>query len=134
VSLGSAAENIEAAVDYMRETRGAKVGSIHPNVFRPFPEAAHHDMTLLSVRHWAVGTVHQLDVAAVLGDMQLTLGAVETDVQRLIGRVFVEDRNPETSRQLLPHVGREQFGFGKVIFVPAAVSSPGARWRFMSAI
>src|SRR5947207_3097306 len=40
VSLGSAAENIEAAVDYMRETRGAKVGSIHPNVFRPFPEAA----------------------------------------------------------------------------------------------
>ena len=40
VSLGSAAENIEAAVDYMRRTRGAKVGSIHPNVFRPFPEAA----------------------------------------------------------------------------------------------
>ena len=40
VSLGSAAENIEAAVDYMRERRGAKVGSIHLNVIRPFPEAA----------------------------------------------------------------------------------------------
>jgi pyruvate-ferredoxin/flavodoxin oxidoreductase len=40
VSLGSAAENIEAAVDYLRERRGAKVGSIHPNVFRPFPDAA----------------------------------------------------------------------------------------------
>ena len=40
VSLGSAAENIEAAVDYMREQWGAKVGSIHPNVFRPFPDAA----------------------------------------------------------------------------------------------
>ena len=40
VSLGSAAENIEAAVDYMREHWGVKVGSIHPNVFRPFPEAA----------------------------------------------------------------------------------------------
>jgi pyruvate-ferredoxin/flavodoxin oxidoreductase len=40
VSLGSAAENIEAAVDYLREKRGVKVGSIHPNVFRPFPEAA----------------------------------------------------------------------------------------------
>ena len=40
VSLGSAAENIEAAVDYLREQRGAKVGSIHLNVFRPFPEAA----------------------------------------------------------------------------------------------
>src|SRR3984885_2635735 len=39
VSLGSAAENIEAAVDYLRETRGVKVGSIHVNVIRPFPEA-----------------------------------------------------------------------------------------------
>jgi pyruvate-ferredoxin/flavodoxin oxidoreductase len=40
VSLGSAAENIEAAVDYLRGLTGAKVGSIHLNVFRPFPEAA----------------------------------------------------------------------------------------------
>jgi pyruvate-ferredoxin/flavodoxin oxidoreductase len=40
VSLGSAAENIEAAVDYLRETRGITVGSIHVNVIRPFPEAA----------------------------------------------------------------------------------------------
>ena len=40
VSLGSAAENIEAAVDYLRQHRGAKVGSIHLNVIRPFPEAA----------------------------------------------------------------------------------------------
>jgi len=40
VSLGSAAENIEAGVDYLRERRGAAVGSIHLNVIRPFPEAA----------------------------------------------------------------------------------------------
>ncbi len=40
VALGSAAENIEAAVDYLRQTRGVKVGSIHINVIRPFPEAA----------------------------------------------------------------------------------------------
>jgi len=40
VSLGSAAENIEAAVDYLRATRNASVGSIHINVIRPFPEAA----------------------------------------------------------------------------------------------
>jgi pyruvate-ferredoxin/flavodoxin oxidoreductase len=40
VSLGSAAENIEAAVDFMREKHGASVGSIHVNVIRPFPEAA----------------------------------------------------------------------------------------------
>jgi len=40
VSLGSAAENIEAACDYIAETRGEKVGSIHLNVIRPFPEEA----------------------------------------------------------------------------------------------
>jgi pyruvate-ferredoxin/flavodoxin oxidoreductase len=40
VSLGSAAENIEAGVDYLREHRNAKVGSIHLNVIRPFPETA----------------------------------------------------------------------------------------------
>ena len=40
VSLGSAAENIEAAVDYLRARENAPVGSIHINVFRPFPEAA----------------------------------------------------------------------------------------------
>ena len=40
VSLGSAADNIEAACDYLREQRNAKVGSIHINVIRPFPEVA----------------------------------------------------------------------------------------------
>ena len=40
LSLGSAAENCEAAVDHLRSTRGAKVGSVHLNVFRPFPERA----------------------------------------------------------------------------------------------
>jgi pyruvate-ferredoxin/flavodoxin oxidoreductase len=40
VSLGSAAENIEAGVDYLRERRNAKVGSVHLSVIRPFPEAA----------------------------------------------------------------------------------------------
>jgi pyruvate-ferredoxin/flavodoxin oxidoreductase len=39
VSLGSAAENIEAAVDYLRQTRNSSVGSVHVNVIRPFPEA-----------------------------------------------------------------------------------------------
>src|SRR5258705_724506 len=40
VSLGCAAENIEEACDYLRDQRNAKVGSIHVNVIRPFPEAA----------------------------------------------------------------------------------------------
>jgi pyruvate-ferredoxin/flavodoxin oxidoreductase len=41
VSLGSAAENIEAAVDHLRANdETAAVGSIHINVLRPFPQAA----------------------------------------------------------------------------------------------
>ncbi|MCA9001043.1 MAG: 2-oxoacid:acceptor oxidoreductase family protein, partial [Planctomycetes bacterium] len=40
VSMGSAAENIEAAVDHMREHDGVQVGSIHVNVLRPFPTEA----------------------------------------------------------------------------------------------
>ena len=40
VSLGSAAENVEAAVDHLRATRGSSVGSVHVNCIRPFPEAA----------------------------------------------------------------------------------------------
>lgn len=40
LTLGSAAENIEAAVDLLRDEEGAKVGSLHLNVLRPFPERA----------------------------------------------------------------------------------------------
>ncbi|HEY3862684.1 MAG TPA: 2-oxoacid:acceptor oxidoreductase family protein [Verrucomicrobiae bacterium] len=40
VSLGCAADNIEAGCDYLREQRNVPVGSIHINVLRPFPEAA----------------------------------------------------------------------------------------------
>ncbi|MCS1408189.1 MAG: Pyruvate synthase [Verrucomicrobia subdivision 3 bacterium] len=40
ISLGCAAENVDGAVDYLREKRDAKVGSIHINVLRPFPESA----------------------------------------------------------------------------------------------
>jgi pyruvate-ferredoxin/flavodoxin oxidoreductase len=39
VALGSAAENIEAGVDYIQQRDGAKVGVVHINVLRPFPEA-----------------------------------------------------------------------------------------------
>ena len=40
VSLGSAAENIEAAIDYIEQEHGERVGSIHINVIRPFPADA----------------------------------------------------------------------------------------------
>jgi len=40
VSLGSSAENIEAVVDHISNTRKDNVGIIHVNVLRPFPEKA----------------------------------------------------------------------------------------------
>jgi len=40
VALGSAVENIEAVIDYLKSTRGIDVGVIHVNVLRPFPENA----------------------------------------------------------------------------------------------
>ena len=40
VALGSAAENMEAASDYVQETRGQRFGVLHVNCLRPFPENA----------------------------------------------------------------------------------------------
>ena len=40
VALGSGAENCEAGVDYIQEKHGEKVGVVHINVIRPFPEKA----------------------------------------------------------------------------------------------
>ena len=40
ISLGSSSENIEAASDYLLKTRNEKVGVIHINVVRTFPEKA----------------------------------------------------------------------------------------------
>lgn len=37
LSLGSSAENIEAACTYLQKTRGISVGCLHLNVLRPFP-------------------------------------------------------------------------------------------------
>lgn len=40
ITLGSSAENIEAAIDYIRDNFGEEVGVVHVNVILPFPEAA----------------------------------------------------------------------------------------------
>ncbi len=40
LALGSSAENIEAAVDYIQKKHNEKVGVLHLNVIRPFPERA----------------------------------------------------------------------------------------------
>ena len=37
VALGSLAESAEAVADYLRRSRGIRVGVVHPTAFRPFP-------------------------------------------------------------------------------------------------
>ncbi|PHS17466.1 MAG: oxidoreductase [Blastopirellula sp.] len=40
VCLGSAAQNVEASLDYLKDTRGVDAGVLHINVLRPFPDNA----------------------------------------------------------------------------------------------
>jgi pyruvate-ferredoxin/flavodoxin oxidoreductase len=37
VAMGSTAESAEVVVDHLRDTRGWRVGVVHPTAFRPFP-------------------------------------------------------------------------------------------------
>src|SRR5258706_47143 len=74
VSLGSAAENIEAAVDYLRERRDAKVGSIHLTVFRPLPETPSLlPETSVAVRFHSIGGWGAIttgkNLGAIIGDL-----------------------------------------------------------------
>jgi pyruvate-ferredoxin/flavodoxin oxidoreductase len=59
VAIGSTAETAEVVVDHLRETRGWRVGVVHPTAFRPFPGPQLVDL-LKNVRSMAV--IERLDV------------------------------------------------------------------------
>ncbi len=59
VALGSTAETAEVVVDHLRETRGWRVGVVHPTAFRPFPGPQLVDM-LKNVQGMAI--IERLDV------------------------------------------------------------------------
>jgi pyruvate-ferredoxin/flavodoxin oxidoreductase len=61
VALGSTAETAEVVVDHLRETRGWRVGVVHPTAFRPFPGSQLVE-TLKKVQAMAV--IERLDVPA----------------------------------------------------------------------
>lgn len=97
ISLGSAAENIEAAVDYLRERRGAKVGSIHINVFRPFPEAA------------VVGALRDKQNAIVLERTDEPMAGdnpMGRDIRTALNKAFESRGHPATAG--LPAITAEQ--------------------------
>tara|TARA_B100000315_G_scaffold230844_1_gene241615 strand:- start:2594 stop:7309 length:4716 start_codon:yes stop_codon:yes gene_type:complete len=85
VSLGSAAENCEAAVDHLRAARGAKVGSIHLNVVRPFPERA----VVEALRGKKNAIIFERTDEALAGDNPLG-----RDIRTALNKALVIDGHP----------------------------------------
>ncbi len=113
VSLGCAADNIEAACDYLREQRNAKVGSIHVNVIRPFPEAA----ILQALRGKKNVIILERTDEGMAGDNPLA-----RDIRTALGKgleahKFGGDLPPLTPDQM-PRIFRGSYGIGSRDFRP----------------
>ncbi len=118
ISLGSAAENIEAAVDYLRERRGAKVGSIHVNVLRPFPEVA----IVNALRGKKQAIILERTDEAMAGDNPLgrDIRTALTKAMRLGGAPASPDATAITSERT-PRLFSGVYGLGSRDFRPEAV-------------
>jgi len=113
ITIGCAAENIEAACDYIRETRGEKVGSIHFNVLRPFPEAAlieaiRGKKTLIILERTDEGMAGDNPLAR---DIRATIGK-SRDSRQWCGHV------PALSPEETPRLFRGVYGLGSRDFRP----------------
>jgi pyruvate-ferredoxin/flavodoxin oxidoreductase len=118
VSLGSAAENIEAAVDYLRQTRGVTVGSIHINVIRPFPEAA----VVEALRGKKNVIILERTDEALAGDNPLG-----RDIRTALSKAVQYEGHPATeglpaiSPAELPRIFNASYGLGSRDFRPEHV-------------
>jgi pyruvate-ferredoxin/flavodoxin oxidoreductase len=110
VSLGSAAENIEAAVDYLRQTRGASVGSIHINVIRPFPEAA----IVAALKGKKNVIILERTDEAMAGD-----NPMGRDIRTALSKAVQSTEGlPDLSIQEVPHIYTGAYGLGSRDFRP----------------
>jgi pyruvate-ferredoxin/flavodoxin oxidoreductase len=113
VSLGSAAENIEAAVDYLRKTRNASVGSIHVNVIRPFPEAA----IVEAIKGKKNVIILERTDEALSGDNPLG-----RDIRTAISKALQHTAGiPEISLEQVPNIYGGTYGLGSRDFRPEHV-------------
>jgi pyruvate-ferredoxin/flavodoxin oxidoreductase len=110
VSLGSAAENIEAAVDYLREKHGASVGSIHINVIRPFPEAA----IVAALKGKKNVIILERTDEAMAGD-----NPMGRDIRTALSKAVQSHEGlPAISIQEVPHIYTGTYGLGSRDFRP----------------
>ncbi|MCP3676233.1 MAG: oxidoreductase, partial [Deltaproteobacteria bacterium] len=116
VSLGSSAENIEAASDYLAETRGEKAGVIHLNVLRPFPEKAVVE---------ALATRKNIIVLERADDQLATENALARDIHSTLYRA-----RKRGNISTLPRIFNGVYGLGSRDFRPE--DTLGA-WEFVTA-
>ena len=116
ISIGCAAENIEAACDYIRETRGDKVGSIHFNVLRPFPE----EVLIEAIRGKKTLIVLERTDEGMAGDNPLT-----RDIRATIGKSRASRQwagnVPALAPEETPRLFRGVYGLGSRDFRPEHV-------------
>ena len=113
VSLGCAAENIEEACDYLREQRNAKVGSIHVNVLRPFPEAA----VIEALRGKKQVIIIERTDEPMAGDNPLGRDIRATLAKAVESHVQPNDL-PAIAPEDLPRIFRGSYGVGSRDFRP----------------
>jgi pyruvate-ferredoxin/flavodoxin oxidoreductase len=113
VSLGCAAENIEAACDYLREQRNARVGSIHVNVLRPFPEAA----VINALRGKKSVIILERTDEGMAGDNPLA-----RDIRTALGKALETHKFggdlPSLAPEQMPRLFRGAYGIGSRDFRP----------------
>lgn len=118
LTLGSAAENIEAVVDMLRAEGDAKIGSLHLNVLRPFPEAALVD----AVRGKRAVIVLERTDEALSGDNPLT-----RDLRAALGKAREGSLTsagqplPPLAADEVPRVLSGSYGLGSRDFRPEGV-------------
>ena len=113
ISLGCAAENIDEAVDYLRDQRDSKVGSLHVNVLRPFPENALID----AIKGKKNIIILERTDEGMAGDNPLA-----RDIRTAIGKAqesakFGGDIHPLTAEET-PRIFRGAYGVGSRDFRP----------------
>src|SRR3954447_22972691 len=113
VSLGCAAENIEEAVDYLRDQRNASVGSIHVNVIRPFPEAA--IITALKGKKNVI--ILERTDEGMAGDNPLARD-IRTALSKALEAHKYGGMVPKMSPEQMPRLFRGSYGIGSRDFRP----------------